>query len=754
MSVTSIPVLYWQERPGMMVAVLIQTIDMHTAVAESAKKAKEQLQALARHLVDEGDELDSIEKPELRLVPVSVRPSFVERESERIFPCSRKLRLNVAVVVGSYRDLRFASLPALDLSFYYVTEDDLPALVEQAVQQKLGDRDPGRLARLFCPEHIELDRILVHTDRESKHRPLEPPPELGAVAEPIRARSFRRTHGNAWGRESCIADLIARLGTEGANVLLLGPAGCGKTTVLTHAVKALELRDRDEDDEDDRGPRQPRHWMTRPGRIMAGMSYLGEWEQRCERLVEELGDIEGVLCVDDLLDLVRLGAEEPNESLAAFFQPYLAEGELRMVVETTAEGLQACRRLLPGFVDLFQILRLPDLGARDRREILRRSVEIESQRHRCKAAEGIDTVTLDLFGRFQPYHRFPADPTAFVANSFAQAKKNRLELVEGDFITERFMRHTGLPRDLVDARRPLSWDAVFSAFRGRVLGQDPACEAVADVVTTFKAGMNDITRPLGVFLFCGPTGVGKTELAKTLADYLFGHGEKGEDRLIRVDMSEYAYPGSAARLQAKPDGQPSELVTRIRRHPFSVVLFDEIEKAAADVFDLLLNVLDEGHLTDIYGRRTNFRSAIIIMTSNLGAGKTASVGFGEGAGPSYTREAMKFFRPEFVNRIDHIVSFEPLSRTTIEQIAALSLRSFATREGLKSRELTLSWNAEVISFLADRGTDVRYGARPLQRALEREIVTPVSRFLVELPDLTQATLALVCSGDRIEVDWH
>ncbi len=196
-----------------------------------------------------------------------------------------------------------------------------------------------------------------------------------------------------------------------------------------------------------------------------------------------------------------------------------------------------------------------------------------------------------------------------------------------DRVLRDFVRQTGLPERLLRDELPLAYEEVLNGLQRRIIGQEGPCRAAADLVVKFKAGLNDPQRPVGVLLFCGPTGVGKTELARAIADYFFGHGE-GRDRLVRLDMSEYAVPGAAQRLLTRPDGEPSTLLQQVRRQPFCVLLLDEIEKADPEVFDLLMGVFDEGRLTDRFGRTASFRSAVIVMTSNLGAGKFASFGFG------------------------------------------------------------------------------------------------------------------------------
>jgi ATP-dependent Clp protease ATP-binding subunit ClpC len=210
-------------------------------------------------------------------------------------------------------------------------------------------------------------------------------------------------------------------------------------------------------------------------------------------------------------------------------------------------------------------------------------------------------------------------------------------------------------------------------------------------------------------------------------------------------MSEYGGFDSVYRLLGPPQGEPGPLVKQVRRQPFSVLLLDEIEKAAAEVFDTLMGVFDEGRLTDQYGRVTNFRSTIIVMTSNLGAGQSRSVGFAESGGPAYQDVAMKFFRPEFFNRMDSVVTFRPLLPASVKAITRRELDSIAKREGLLRSGTSVKWSDALVDHLAAIGFDARYGARPLQRAIEREVVAPLARWLLANP---------VSEGKAIGADWR
>jgi ATP-dependent Clp protease ATP-binding subunit ClpC len=298
-----------------------------------------------------------------------------------------------------------------------------------------------------------------------------------------------------------------------------------------------------------------------------------------------------------------------------------------------------------------------------------------------------------------------------------------------------------LPEAFLHDEQPLELAEIAAELGRKVIGQPEAVQAAARTVATFKSGLNDPRRPLGVFLFSGPTGVGKTELAKTISTYLFGHGV-GPDRLVRLDMSEYSSPYAAPRLITREDGTPSKFISQMRQQPFAVVLLDEIEKAAPEVFDILLGVLDEGRLTDRYGRTTSFASSILIMTSNLGSGSQGSIGFSDASASTYEREIQTFFRPEFFNRIDSVVTFHPLSLDVCKLIVRKELAEIAAREGIVRRKLQLVFGERLIDYLMQKGFDPRYGARPLQRTLENQVVTQLSKYLVANPTICKTEICV------------
>ena len=372
-----------------------------------------------------------------------------------------------------------------------------------------------------------------------------------------------------------------------------------------------------------------------------------------------------------------------------------------------------------------------------------------TQNERIQFARSVSDEVYHLFRRFQPYVAFPGKAIQLM-NSVVDHKvqEKGAEAVEVNDVRHEFSAQTGLPDLFLREDLPLAFEDLVDTFSASLLGQDEAVQQVSRTIAKFKAGMNDPARPVGVMLFAGPTGVGKTQMVKLIGDFLFSH-KPAKDRLVRLDMSEYSGPDAAERLLGNVMGRPSELIQKIRANPFSVVLLDEVEKAANEVFDVLMNVFDEGRLTDPLGRVTAFNSSIIVMTSNLGATSSGNLGFSaittdEEAPPTRTDPAKvrEHFRPEFFNRIDHVVFFNALGKSTILEITKLELAQIARREGFVDRELKLEFSDALIAGIADVGFDPDYGARPLQRAVEEQVVMPLSRMLVENSILAKQSLKL------------
>jgi ATP-dependent Clp protease ATP-binding subunit ClpC len=532
----------------------------------------------------------------------------------------------------------------------------------------------------------------------------------------------------ALGRDREVEELTRLLDAPDRRpVLLVGPRQSGKTTIV-HDYVHRTVANR-------KSPFKARHnvWLLSPQRLIAGMSYLGQWEQRLLAILKTARKRDHILYFDDLLGAYRAGMSRDSRlCVADVLKPYVERGQARVLAEMTPETLSAWRERDRGFADLFHVI---SVGETDERETLRILISVLrglEGRHRTRFDIEALPAAIDLARRYVRDAAFPGKAARLLGHV---AAKYPAADVSRETIYREFAAKTGLATSFADRRQKLPREQIVAALSRELIGQRQAIDALADVVSIAKAQLNDPHRPLGSLLFVGPTGVGKTQLAKTLAAYLFGDAE----RLLRFDMNEFVAPGAAARLVgtfAEPEGL---LTSAVRRQPFCVVLLDEIDKAHADVFDLLLQVMGEGRLTDALGRTTDFGNAIVILTSNLGtreAGTTA--GFRTGASsdaPHYLRAAERFFRPEFYNRLDRVVPFDRLSRDEVRQIAELVIRGVFEREGLVRRKCVLEVDPQALDRVVEQGYHPTLGARALKREMERQLTQPVSlRLAATRPD--------------------
>lgn len=787
MATFRVPILVWQDFGGSFAAQAITGSEDYFPPAAFAERRELAISEVKEYLQWHFEQewwREPVEFEELKMTEfrVEVRPEYeAKREEEdkkkqkksrrppktRTFTGEEPIPLRVACVSWKTENGNYsAALPLVDVEFFFDRESELKNLVNLKVQEALRGSTPLDLTKYLPPKEISLEEITFQA-RVKNRQPefVKETPNLIAVAEPIGAKDFTKKVSKAYEREREVADLVKRLSEEKASVIILGETGVGKTTVLTEAVKQIErdlLKNPTEDEDfdpayDEKNPRH-RFWQTNGGRLISGMKYLGQWEERMENIIAELSDIDGVLCVESLLDLVRYGGRAPEESLAAFLVPYLQRGEIRLVAEAASSELDACRRLLPAFANLFQIVSLPEFTTEKALAVLALIAEINARNLKVEYSANVINLIYRFFSRFMPYQKFPGKTTQFLTKVFEKAARNRQKEVTLENVIESFIKLTGLPELFLRDEITLNFEDVTASFESEVIGQPEACRQVAGTVTTFKAGLNDPRRPLGVFLFAGPTGVGKTELAKALARFFFGEsgGRASEEKIVRLDMSEYNLSGAAARLLTRADGEPSDLIQKVRETPFSVVLFDEIEKSDAQVFDVLLGLFDEGRLTDRFGRVTNFTSTVVIMTSNLGAERFAKgdIGFSENENVSNEKEIKTFFRPEFFNRLDAVVQFKPLDKPSLYRITEKEILSIAKREGLAEKGIKLIWTQEVIETLAKKGFDPRYGARPLQRTIETLLTSPLAEFLLQNPSVKNCEVSVSLNESECFVFSH
>ena len=569
------------------------------------------------------------------------------------------------------------------------------------------------------------------TASKQKKRELIAPRTLSQISENLTHRALDGRLDRAFYRDAVVDDIVRQLEREGAALLLVGPSGVGKTAIVHEVVHRLvadssTLKDRRD------------VWQVDGNRIIAGMSIVGAWEQRVTSMVHELHARQDILFVNDLPALVYTGRSAHSDTnVAEFLEPHLGRQEIRMLGECTPERLAVLQDEAPGFFARFRVIQIPEMSEQDALHVLLHVARRLDRDEPLSIAPSALETTVALTRRFRALDVHPGK----AVDLLSRALSDRTEVVRDDFgrrrihdlsIIRHFARQAGLPEFLLLGQGGPSARDVRTFFERRIVGQPEAVDIAVDVVTTVSQALNDPARPIATMLFVGPTGVGKTETAKALTEYLFA----SPHRMIRFDMSEFQHPASVSRLigdRLQPDG---ELTRRIQQQPFSLILFDEIEKAHPALFDALLQVLGEGRLTNAAGRTVNFTSSVIIMTSNLGvrdAEKT--VGFGEptvqSLGSHYRSAAEKFFRPEFFNRIDRVVAFRQLDRGVIIPLVSRLVAQMLSRQGLKRSSVLVGVDAELPEVLVDQGFDKRYGARSVKRILEQRLAVPLSQHLVQ-----------------------
>ncbi|MEM1416938.1 MAG: AAA family ATPase [Myxococcota bacterium] len=626
-------------------------------------------------------------------------------------------------------------LPRFGWSLFLEDLESSPRVLASALSGALTGQDP-RLLFDFRQEGeervVEHDPNLVRKERGSATRRAPAAGSvLAAVADDLVESAAQKRLPRAVALDRALPLTLASFVTGASlpSVLLVGGTGTGKTMEVNGLAREL-LRARRS------GAEVPLAGLYRTSteRLLAGMVYVGMWQERALALVDELRQTKRVLAIDRLVPFVQPRAG--GASLADLFAPAVAAGDVALIAEATPEEVVAAQRLDARFVELFRRRRVfePNTAA------LLPALEVYAERvfkgtEKRLLAKGARRL-LQLLGTYRRDQSVPGKAFRFLD---AEAKRRGgTRTLDAAGVEDAFARWSGLPLELVSDRKVAGRAVVASRLRERVIGQGGACEAAAASLVPFKAGLNPPDRPLGTLLFVGPTGVGKTELAKQLTRYLFGDAS----RMVRLDMSEYGVPGSGRRLLASGRGVRS-LASQVRQQPLTLVLLDEIEKAHVSVYDLLLGVLGEGRLTDDAGRLVDFRMTFLVMTSNLGVRETAPAGFDAARGDAdYRRAVREHFRPELLGRIDQIVPFRSLGAGDVERIVDVLLAEVRAREGFARRNLVLEVSDAARARLAERGHDPRYGARPLKRVIETAVVTPLAVRLAREPGLRDRTLRI------------
>lgn len=669
-----------------------------------------------------------------RRVKVAIHPATMVDKRPVVGRRELPLRISYAWTrtrSGAYRVV----LPRFDWWILLEDLDTAGAALSAAVTGALLGSEPKGL---YDFRNDGSERVRAHAPRfvrtaaksESVDPAEAPPPTLSAVADDWIGAAARKKLPRVVGspRLPGLFPLVQRWPRP--SVLLVGEGGVGKTTEVQQLARAL-MRARRE-----KASTAPRLWATSTERLLAGMVYVGMWQERALAVAEEAARLGDVIYVDRLLPLIR--PQSSGSSLMDIFLPALRRGDLSLIAECTPTELSQARRLRPEAIDRFTQLHLSSPPLEEMLPLLEAYAARGERRFHARALRRL----IQLQGAYRRDRSFPGKAFRFI--DWARTAPELPTALDPAEVEKAFARRTGLPLEIISDARPASGATIADRLREEVIGQDAACAAAGRVLAAFKAGLNPPDRPVGTLLFVGPTGVGKTQLAKRIAAYLFGSA----DRLVRVDMSEYSVRGASARLLRTGRGVQS-LATRVRREPLSVVLLDELEKAAGDTYDLMLGVLGEGRLTDDMGRPVDFRQALVLLTSNLGVRDRPPVGFdAERDAHDYARAVREHFRPELVGRIDQIVPFRSLGHADVRRIVDLELTKICAREGLLRRGITLEVPDTVRDQLADEGHDPTYGARPLRRVLEATLVTPLAVRLAREPTLRNVTFTATGDPDQ------
>ena len=625
-------------------------------------------------------------------------------------------------------------------------EDDqlLQQILKDFIDQRLeNDERPtfGTLLKDTDTQHLDEVSDLI---KALKHPGLQPlKDEIGQASETQVDREYLKTLGRLW--EPLEADPSLHLnddmqsvlnrmeqavtGDPSRSVILTGDAGVGKTTHIRALAQQL-------------AGKGLLFFEATAADIIAGQSYMGELEKRLLEIIKNVGRRRGVIWfAPGFHELVFTGRHRYNPAgILDMLMPFIDSGAVTIVGEVRPAAFEQITRENPRIKTTFDIINIEALNDGQTLALADKWVALQTVQdgHTPLIARETLLEAQQMAKQFLGDSAAPGNLLEFLKITCQSllTEGQPMRSLSVDDLYRTLSHITGLPRTILDEREGLDISELRTLFQQRVLGQTEAVDCLVERIAMIKAGLTDPLRPLGVFLFAGPTGTGKTEIAKTLAEFLFGSPE----RMIRLDMSEFKIDASEDRIlggAVKDNASASgALVNQIRKQPFSVVLLDEFEKAHPNIWDLFLQVFDDGRLTDRQGNTANFRYAIIILTSNLGATIKPgdSIGFNPDASSFSMHQVQKAigstFRREFINRLDRVVVFHPLSRAVMREILFKELDQVLERRGLRNREWAVEWEESAINFLMEEGFTRDLGARPLKRAIEQYLLAPLSITIV------------------------
>lgn len=471
--------------------------------------------------------------------------------------------------------------------------------------------------------------------------------------------------------------------------------------------------------------------------LMAGQQWFGQLEGRIQRTVEEVTAAKKLIWyIPDILQVARSGTHQGQAaSILDQILPAIHAGRLIVWTEATRASTARLLQMRASLRGVFEVIRLEPQSQEETSVLAQAFVDRLSDDLELAIDSNCVPVAVSSARQYLSASNLPGSVLDLIKLTVTRAAKGGASEVAAHEVIITLSQLSGLPMSILDSSERVDLTSIRNHFSSCVIGQNEAVTAIVDRIAMLKAGLNDPGKPIGVLLFAGPTGTGKTELAKTLSEYLFG----SVDRLIRLDMSEFQGAESTFKIlgDSGAAGETDSLISRVRKQPFSVILLDEFEKAHASIWDLFLQVFDEGRLTDSMGHVADFRHCMIILTTNLGATshRTSGLGFAPGADTFSEDQIMRAigqtFRPEFQNRLDKVIVFNPLTRSLMRDILKKELSRVLERRGLKDREWAVEWEASAEEFLLEKGFSPEMGARPLKRAIDQYVIAPLAATIVE-----------------------